>query len=187
MTGQDNRQNQPVPTTRQPGLIGLADATVFVRAVLVSTILGTTLTVLNQPEAVFGARPFDALPLALVYLTPFAVVVVSQLFGKRQAIKDAVDRAHLRVPGLLAAASRHGIPGRAAVLGLAVGTVNTGLVAAVALAAEGDLSNLPTALIAQAFILPIIFGLFSQALAYRRTLTALQRACAVPNPTPAQP
>ncbi len=175
------QHHRRTPTPVQPGLIGLADKTVFIRASLVAAVLGSVLTVLNQPAAVFGTRPFDTLPLALVYLTPFVVVVASQLLGKRQAFGDAGVIGYRRVPGLIATASGNGIPARAVAVGLVVGSLNTGLVAAVAISAGDGLSSLPAALIAQAFILPIIFGLLSQALAYWRTLAVLQGGSATQN------
>jgi hypothetical protein len=60
---------------------------VLTRAIVIATILGTTLTLLNQPSAMFGAAKFQRLPLILVYLTPFLVVCVSQILGISQARK----------------------------------------------------------------------------------------------------
>ena len=53
-------------------------------------------------------------------------------------------------------------------MGLIVGSVNTSIVVIAALMDGADLANLPVALIGQAFVLPMLFGLISQAISYRR-------------------
>ncbi len=62
----------------------------------------------------------------------------------------------------------HAIPLRSVAMGLIVGSVNTSIVVFAALMDGADLANLPAALIGQAFVLPMLFGLISQAISYRR-------------------
>lgn len=142
---------------------------VFKRAALVAAILGTVLTLLNQPEAIFGPAEFQWLPLVLVYLTPFLVVSASQVLGIRQARKASGRIAYFR-EGFAATLFSHGIPARAVALGLLAGSINTTIVTADILAAGRGLDQLPTALIVQALTLPLLFGALSQTLSFRRTI-----------------
>jgi hypothetical protein len=142
---------------------------VLKRAALVAAILGTVLTLVNQPEAIFGTAKVRWLPLVLVYLTPFLVVSASQILGIRQAREVSRRITEFR-EGFAATMFSHGIPARAVALGLLAGGINTTIVAADILAAGRGLDQLPTALIAQALTLPILFGALSQTLSFRRTI-----------------
>ncbi len=148
---------------------------VILRAGVVALILGSTLTLINQFDAVFGTGKIDLIRLCLVYATPFIVVTISQLLGAQRAARDAAQQipAVFAPDSLLTSALSHGIPMRAVVVGALVGSANTAIVAAATFAQHGDLSTLPTALIGQAFVLPVLFGLLSQAISYRRTARAL--------------
>ena len=149
-----------------PGWVALLSPPIFVRASVVALILGSVLTVLNQPEAIFGASALDLLPIALVYLTPFVVVTLSQILGIRQALRDAKPlRSGER---FLATVFAHGIPTKAVLTGVVVGTVNTAITLSEALIVTGSLGEIPVTLLAQAFTLPVLFGLLSQAISYRR-------------------
>jgi purine-cytosine permease-like protein len=152
-------------------------AGIFRRAVVIALILGTALTLLNQSEAVFGQNAIQYLPLALVYLFPFIVVSVSQYLGIRQALVDTRNTAVLGPlrEHPLVTPFRHGIPVRAVIVGLIIGTFAAGIYL---LAGNPDVDNirdLPIALTAQGYILPAFFGLFSQTVAYRRILAARNR------------
>ena len=101
--------------------------------------------------------------------------------GRRQAVIEqqrAEGRGVVSEPFLVTLVS-HGIPWRATLLGVIAGSMNTGIVLAVTAAASGVPANPPWALIAQAFSLPILFGVLSQALAYRRAAGALTQASIV--------
>ena len=157
-----------------PRLASLIDAGVIRRAGIVALILGSVLTLANQSAAIFGGASVQVLPIVLVYLTPFVVVTISQVLGIRRALSDAGrDRASV-VPrdAFLATTISRGIPLRSFLLGLIVGTVNTSIVISAALMDGGNLADLPTALIGQAFVLPMLFGLVSQAISYRRAAAA---------------
>lgn len=151
----------------------------LMRAAVIAAILGTTLALLNQSDALFGAAEIQWLRLILVYLTPFLVVGLSQALGMRAARK-----ASARTTGLgesfVATLFSHGIPARALALGLAAGVINTAIAASADLAAGRGLDQLPLALIAQALTLPVLFGALSQALSFRRTIrrTAVHRKTA---------
>ena len=159
-----------------PALRSLMTKDVVLRAAIIALALGTVLVLANQPEAIFGDGQLQLLPLVLVYVTPFVVVVVSQLLGIRRAVADArgSGASRTRRTGFLATLVTHGIPLRAILLGLVVGTVNTCIVALAQLAQRGDLAALPTSLIGQAFVLPMLFGLLSQAISYRRATARLR-------------
>lgn len=158
---------------RQPETIrvsSMLDAAVFRRAALVAAFLGSVLTLSNQPSAVFGSEDIRLLPLILVYLTPFIVVATSQVLGVRQAM---VDTRHgtINYPTretLLETIFSHRIPARAVLLGLVVGSVNAAIVMGAALLQHGNLGTVPLALLGQAYSLPVLFGVLSQAIAYRR-------------------
>jgi hypothetical protein len=160
-----------------PKLASLIDADVIRRAGIVALILGSVLTLANQSGAVFGADTVQVLPLVLVYLTPFVVVTVSQVLGIRRALLDVRRGRASESPrgAFLATAISHGIPLRALLLGLIIGTVNTSIVVSAALMDGGDLADLPIALIGQAFVLPMLFGLVSQAISYRRSALVIGR------------
>jgi hypothetical protein len=151
------------------------------RAALIALALGTLLTLGNQSGAVFGSRSLEFLPLVLVYLTPFLVVAVSQLLGAARAAvepRGGTSRVAAR-ESLLSTALSHGIPLRATLVGLLMGGINTAIVATALLLESGSPGPLPLPLLAQAFSLPILFGLLSQAAAYRGAAAALDRASGV--------
>lgn len=160
-----------------PKFMSLINVKILARAFLVAVLLGSVLTLINQTGAVFGTDTVQVLPLVLVYLTPFVVVTISQVLGVRHATYDtrsAHAPAHYD-DAFLATALSHGIPLRALLLAVVTGTLNTSLVAVAALMVNGSLSDIPVALSVQAFVLPLLFGVVSQAISYRRAMTAISR------------
>ncbi len=160
------------PRTRPPHLNG----GVLRRAALVALILGSVLTLANQSGAVFGPEDIQLLPLLLVTLTPFVVVTISQLLGARQAAADNAGSRGSAVETFTSTAFSHGIPARAGLMGLAAAGVNATIVAIAALLEHGGLGQLPLPLLGQALVLPALFGVLSQAIAYRRVITAFRQA-----------
>lgn len=157
-----------------PQFASLVTAGVIGRAGIAALVFGSVLTLANQSGAILGGGTVQVLPLILVYLTPFVVVTVSQTLGIRRAL---LDGRRGRAPdssrnAFLGTAVSHGIPFRSLLLGLIVGSVNTSIVVSAALTEAGNLADLPTALIGQAFVFPMLFGLVSQALSYRRAALA---------------
>ncbi len=160
-----------------PKFMSLITMKILGGAFLVALLLGSVLTLVNQSGALFGTDTIRVLPLVLVYLTPFVVVAISQVLAVRRATYDtrsAPAQAHYD-NAFLATALSHGIPLRALLLAVGTGTLNTSLVAVAALMANGSLSNIPVALSVRAFVLPLLFGVISQAISYRRAMTAISQ------------
>ncbi len=147
-------------------------AQVIGRALAVSIVLGVILTGVNQTAAVLGSAEFQLLPLILVFLTPFFVVTLSQILGMRAA-RRAVTQMPRADKGLLSTAISHGIPLRAIKVGLAAAFVNSAIMTIDLIASGKGLSQLPQPLLLQALTLPIIFGVLSQAISFRRTLQTI--------------
>ncbi len=166
------RLDEAAPRTRPPHLNG----GVLRRAALVALILGSVLTLANQSGAVFGPEIIQLLPLLLVYLTPFVVVTISQVLGARQAAADTAGSRGPAVETFTSTAFSHGIPARAGLMGLAAAGVNAAIVVMAALLEHGGLGPLPYPLLGQALVLPVLFGALSQAIAYRRVITAFRQA-----------
>jgi hypothetical protein len=144
-------------------------AQIVKRAAVIAAVIGTTLTLISQPDAVFDNAKLERLPMAMVFITPFLVVSISQVFGIREGRRAVSQGAH-RNKEFVEIMFSHGIPLRAAALGLAACAVNTGLVSIALMTAGQSLAQLPVNLIAQALFLPMIFGTLSQTLSFRRTI-----------------
>ncbi len=154
-----------------PGLLSIARSYGIVRrAAIAALVIGSALTLINQPQAVFGDAPLNLAPFILVYLTPFVVVVLSQVLGTRTLFSEvAGGRSTGRdAESFAGTALSHGIPLRVATVALGVGTAMTPAIVALTLLDGGDLSRVPLAQIGQVYALPLVFGLLSQTLAYRR-------------------
>lgn len=164
-------------STTYPTTASFISKNVLFRALIVALVLGSILTFINQPNAVFGSDTILVLPFLLVFLTPFAVVTVSQALGIRRATWEARfgNNPGHHNSGFIATAMSHGIPVRALLVAAAAGITNTSITAVVALVSGGTLVDLPTALIGQAFALPMVFGFISQALSYRRAVAAINQ------------
>lgn len=157
------------PATRpfaMPGWVSIISSSFLARAFVVALILGSILSAINQPGAVFGATKLDLLSFALVYITPFVVVTLSQIMGVLQARRD--DRPLPNGERFLDTVWAHGIPAKAVLTGLLVGTVNASISLTAALFETGSLAGIPVPLLIQAYTLPVLFGLLSQAISYRR-------------------
>lgn len=150
-------------------------APVIGRALAVSLVLGTVLTVVNQTAAVFGNAQFQLLPLIMVFLTPFGVVAYSQILGMRAA-RQAAALLPQDTGDLLSTAFSHGIPKRAIVVGVTAAGVNSAIVMADLINSGQELTQLPIPLLLQALTLPIVFGALSQAISFRRALQSISKA-----------
>ena len=161
-----------------------APRTVLARAAVIAIVIGSALTVINQPDAVFGEAAFLPTPLALVFLTPFLVVSLSQVLGFRAArragattIPGQMTPDHAGALGSFAQTLvSHNIPKRALLVGLAAGVVSTAVAVSSTLLSGGGLDEVSVPLILQALFLPIVFGALSQTLSFRREWGAMQRA-----------
>ncbi len=142
---------------------------VVLRSAIVAVIIGSVLTLINQSGWVAGSDSLQLLPLILVFVTPFVVVAISQIAAARQAFIDAVRRGSPASPdGFFATTISHGIPARAVAIGLIIGSINAVLIVAGAPSGSGDLEAVSVALLGQAYVLPLLFGVLSQAISYRR-------------------
>jgi hypothetical protein len=148
----------------------LIDRPVVLRSTIVAVVLGSILTLINQPGWVSGSEPLQLLPFVLVFLTPFAVVMVAQIAGVRQAHIDSAGQGVPASPeGIITTVASHGIPARAVVIGALFGSLNAILSVADEVSRSGDLAALEIAPLGQAYVLPLVFGLVSQAISYRRS------------------
>ncbi len=165
-TGYETNVEQPL----ELGWLPLANRAIFLRATIIAVVIGSLLTLINQSGWVAGGEPLQLLPLIMVFLTPFAVVTIAQVAGVRQAYIDSVGHgAPARPEGFIATAVSHGIPARAVAIGLVFGSLNAIIVLADALLRSGDLAAVSVAPLGQAYVLPLLFGLLSQAISYRRS------------------
>lgn len=152
-----------------PALWSFLNAAILGRAAVVALVLGSILTLSGQAEAIFGVEELRLLPLVTAYVTPFVVVTAYQLLGIQRAVSDVRQGARVAfaAEGILTTAFTHGIPSRAFRIGLLAGGVSTLIVIAASLVETGNLSAVSWALSGQAFVLPVFFGVLSQAIAYR--------------------
>ena len=141
----------------------------FLRAAIAAVIIGSILTLVNQSDWVVGSDSLQLLQLILVFLLPFAVVTVSQIAGLRRAYVDSVGQTAPATPeSIMATVVSHGIPARAVAIGLVFGSLNAVTVIAAAILHSGDLAAVSVVPLGQAYVLPLLFGLLSQAISYRR-------------------
>jgi hypothetical protein len=148
----------------------LVDRAAIFRATVVAVVIGSLLTIVNQSGWLTGNEPPQVLQLILVFLLPFAVVLVSQVAGIRQAnVESAESAIRERVENVLQTLIAHGIPARAVAIGLVFGSVNAVLTLTNAYLAAGNIESVAVVPLAQAYTLPFVFGLLSQTISYRRT------------------
>jgi hypothetical protein len=171
MTTMAQTREQPVEKTGFGSLLKFLDRTVLMRSLIVTAILAPALTITNQYDALFGPARLQLLPLAIALVTPFVVVTLSQLLATDRAWKDLRIQPSGGSPEtFIQTIFGHGIPMRAFVVASLVGMINTTLILARLYLDTGQFSGAPVANIAQTFVLPLAFGLLSQALAYRRAI-----------------
>ena len=162
---------------RQPDPIGfgsLLNGGVLLRAMFIALVFGSLLTLFNQSDALFGPQEIQLLPLVLVYVTPFITITISQVLGIRQAMVDVLQK-RVRLPiaeHFLSTVTSHGIPFRAILTGLLIGSVNMFIVLTTLFLQNRDMSSVPVALLGQVYSLPVFFGVLSQAISYRRATWA---------------
>ena len=148
----------------------LVNRPIILRSAIVAVVLGNILTLINQPGWLAGSDPLQLLPFILVFLTPFAVVMVAQVAGIRQAHIDSAGHGAPTSPeGFITTIASHGIPARAVAIGLVFGSLNAILSVADELSRSGDLATVSVAPLGQAYVLPLVFGLASQTISYRRS------------------
>ena len=163
--GHEKDREQPLGLRWLP----FVNRAVLLRAAIVAVVIGSVLTLINQSGWVMGSDPLQLLPLVLVFVTPFVVVMISQVVGVHRAHIDATRPGVPASPeGFLGTTISHGIPARAVAIGLIIGSINAIIIVAGALSRSGDLATVSGALLGQVYALPLLFGVLSQTISYRR-------------------
>lgn len=164
---------------RMPSMLGLAASPAVIRrSLILALVIGTALTSVNQPGAVFSGGPFNLVQLVLSYGTPLLVIALSQALGIRTALADVAAGRSLPSHALsfAAIAAANGIPRRALAVALVVGTVLA--IISQGLAFSRGATALNWSLVAQGYALPLLFSVVSQTIAYKRAVEAAQARAA---------
>lgn len=99
-----------------------------------------------------------------------SVVISAQIAGAYQAAIDSVGFDDSKFgESIFATLTSHNIPARAISIALVFGGINALLSISQSLWYSETLANLSVTPIAIAFMLPLVFGQFSQVISYRRT------------------
>lgn len=156
-----------------PSWLKYLNAAVLMRSLLLALIIGSVLTLFNQSAAVFSDAAFEWLRLALVFVTPFVVIAISQLVATQQAVSDITRSQTAAVnTHFITTLFAHNIPFRALMIGLIIGSATSLLILINGFFQTGDIANVPLPVLVQSYVLPFVFGALSQALAYRRSVAA---------------
>lgn len=166
-----SRRTDPSPVVSRPATPGftarVGTPAVVRRATVLAGLIDSALTLVNQWDALFaGAGLRHAVGRHRR----------SQALGQGAFLSDVARRRPTGAPDepVWRTAAAHGIAPRALVLGLAVGSLLSPLIAALAAVAG---HAVPWGQVAQVYALPLVFGVLSQALSYRRA-----RAASAPRP-----
>ena len=163
------KYNEGSTVQQGPDWLKLLEPAIFKRAAMVALVLGSILTLVNQPAWITGAEPVQLLQLVLVFLLPFAVVTSAQIAGVQRAKVDSLDgSAQAAAEKVYTTIISHGIPKRAVIIALVIGSLNALAVFTHALWYSINLAAVPLVPLVQADLLPLVFGLLSQTFAYRR-------------------
>jgi hypothetical protein len=150
--------------------------TILFRSAIIAFAIGNVLTLITQFEWVMGRESIQLLPFMLAFATPFFVIAISQIAGERQAYGDAATRNTATVSeSFFATAISHGIPARALAIGLTIGSADAVIILAATFIRSGGLAEVSVSLLGQVFLLPLLFGVLSQAIAYKRAVSWSQR------------
>jgi len=144
------------------------DIQILKRSVIIAAIIGSVLTFVNQTSAILGDESLVKFKLILVFLLPFIVISISQVFGKYQAEIDKVDsQSQFSHEKLLITMVSHNIPIRALVICLIVGSLASVVTFSNVLLHDKN-TNIDWYFIIQPYLFSLFFGAFSQALSYQR-------------------
>lgn len=149
------------------------NSTVIPRSFIVALIIGSVLNLINQFDALFAFSSLQILPLLLTYVTPFAVVLYSQRASLNRAWRDINhEQTPREINSLFSTFVSHGIPAKALAIGLVAGSLNSAILIFASYFGTGDFNTLPSTQMVQFYFIPMIFGVLSQTLSYRRAITA---------------
>jgi amino acid transporter len=144
------------------------DTHVLKRSVIAAAIIGSILTFVNQPLAIFGHESLVKFKLILAFVLPFIVISISQMLGKYQAKIDKVDsQSQFFHEKLLKTMVSHNIPARALVLCLIVGSLASVVTLSNFLLHDKN-TNIDWNFMIQPYLFSLFFGAFSQAISYQR-------------------
>jgi len=129
----------------------------FTRSVIIAILIGGVLTVSTQYEWLAGSDSLRILPFTLAFVTPFVVVLVSQVVASRRAffdLKEDVGEHSARIDQehFLSTVISHGIPARALAIALAIGSGNALIVLLNSMLGSGDSTAVPVALLSQVIL-----------------------------------
>jgi hypothetical protein len=146
------------------------DGQLLKRSTILAFIIGSLLTLINQPLAVFGDQLFVKIQLILVFVLPFIVITLSQIFGKKQAEIYQMDNQFKFYPeGLVTTILNHNIAIRAFIISLVAGSVAS-IVILFNAYLEVLYKEVDLLFMIQPYVFSFVFGALSQALAYRRVI-----------------
>jgi len=144
------------------------DIHVLKRSVIIAAIIGSILTFVNQPLAIYGHESLVKLKLVLAFVLPFIVISISQVFGKHQAEIDQIEsQFKFSHENLLKTMVSHNIPARALVICLIVGSLASVVTLSNFLLHDKN-TNIDWYFMIQPYLFSLFFGAFSQAISYRR-------------------
>lgn len=144
------------------------DIQVLKRSVIIAVLIGSILTLVNQPLAILGHESLVKFKLILAFVLPFIVISISQVFGKHQAEIDKVDsQSQFSHEKLLKTMVSHNIPTRALVICLIVGSLASVVTLSNFLLHDKN-TNIDWNFMIQPYLFSLFFGAFSQAISYRK-------------------
>lgn len=148
------------------------DGQLLKRSIILTCIIGSSLTLINQPQAVFGNQLFIKIQLILAFFLPFIVITLSQIFGKQQANIERTDsQFKFSAERVVTTMLNHNIPIRAFVISFLAGSL-ANIVILFSAYLEDLNKDVDLFFMLQPYFLTFIFGAFSQALSYRRVINS---------------
>lgn len=144
-----------------------------IRAFIISILLGSALTLINQPESVSNNKDISLILLVSAYLTPFFVVLVNQYFACT-VFKNVFSSS----PPTEAPSAIYPMPIKESIVivatsvAIVLGSVNLFIYQTFLT----DYTISITAIL-QMYLLPLIFGGFSQIIFHKKNHKALHNTC----------
>jgi hypothetical protein len=143
------------------------------RATVIAIAIGLILNVINQGPALLAGDPLSPLSAILVFASPFFVVLISQMIATRHALKTA-PAGHSNTASFVEMLLGHGFLATALMIAMTSVSINTVLIAGNNFATTAQIGPLALPVLAQAFVLPLVFSVLSLTQTYRRTMRTLQ-------------
>lgn len=142
---------------------------VIIKSIILGMFIGSGLTAINQFNWLVGNGSLDLFRMLLAYITPFTVILVSQGFGIQKA-NIAMQEKAVKDYGVLKILGGYGIVFRALVMGGLSGILSF-LFFSLFHIAQGSVAIYPPLnMTVPAVVLPVLFGVFSQVVSFRKTI-----------------